>query len=225
MTAIFIAAVLCAEPASTSPIVKLTHTEVIPTFPVNLLNQQTRTTFSTGVVIARSGKHGRQHLILTCAHGKKKGDRQTVMFGGKHSIDGGYVVAIDEARDLAIVYLEADGQRSSVMKIVAADVEVPTQGTIVTVKGYGHTSGTRQQAYTERQTTVVGLQRLTGDGDLLRLRTKAEAKPGDSGGALIYKGKLIGITKAMSAGSKDVDSFFVTHVQINEFLKEKGFVK
>src|SRR5205807_1990003 len=99
MRAIFIAAFLCAEQGATSPIVRLTHVESHVEFKNGQRVTSTNTSFSTGVVIAREGKHGRQHLILTCAHAKKKGDRQTVSFGGNHGGGTGYVVAIDEARD------------------------------------------------------------------------------------------------------------------------------
>jgi S1-C subfamily serine protease len=196
MTAIFIAAVFCADPGRYNSVVKL----------------NSATSQSSGAVIQQRQT---DMLILTCAHGKKLNQYHTVTVGG-HAELKGWVVCIDEKRDLAIISSELT--RVRVNSIPRPRAQPPALGDIVRIKGYGFGH------YTERQTTVVGVNNVTAGGNVRdRLRVKGETKPGDSGGVLINDwGQLIGISNSYSTGQKDVDGFFVTLEDIRDFLDENG---
>ena len=196
MTAIFIAAMLCADPGIYNSVVKLDG----------------KTSQSSGVII-----QGRQTdmLILTCAHGKKLKEEVTVTVGG-HKSRRGWVVCYDEKRDLAIISSEL--AKARITAIPRPRAQPPGLGDIVRIKGYGHGH------YSERQTTVIGVRTINVNGNVRdRLRVKGETKPGDSGGVLINEwGQLVGITNSHDTGNKDVDGYFATLDDIREFLKENG---
>lgn len=206
MTTILIAAMLCADPGAFNPVVKIENKEGM----------------SSGVVYHRYGPKNSQFLILTCAHGKKVKQTQRVWFGGL-SYDYGTVIAIDDKRDLAVIYVETNQhEKTRVMRIAKDDL---VEGERVRIMGYG-LRAEHHVYFTDRQTTVVGLQTINTGGKNIRqrMRVKGETKPGDSGGVLVdANGELVGITNAMSVG-RDVDGFFVTQADIKEFLAEEGLL-
>ena len=196
MTAIFIAAMLCADPGRYNSVVKL----------------NSATSQSSGAVIQQRQT---DMLILTCAHGKKLKEYHMVTVGGLKELKG-WVVCIDEKRDLAIISSELTKVRLTALPGPRA--QPPGLGDIVRIKGYGHGH------YSERQTTVIGVRNMNVAGNVRdRLRVKGETKPGDSGGVLINDwGQLVGITNSHDTGNKDVDGYFVNLDDIREFLKENG---
>lgn len=205
MTTILIAAMLCADPGAFSPVVKIDNDGG----------------HSSGVVYHHYGEKKTQFLILTCAHGKKKDQRQNVWFGGTQNVMAeGRLLAIDQKRDLAVVYVEAAHlEKVRAMRIAKEDL---VAGERVRIMGYG-VRAEKRAYFTDRQTTVVGLQQLNVQGNVRqRLRVKGETKPGDSGGVLVdANGELVGITNARSFDRRDVDGFFVTQADIKEFLAEE----
>lgn len=201
---IVLIASVCADPGIYNPVVRLTSKDG----------------FSSGVCYHRYGFRQREHLILSCAHGKKAHDTLTVKFGNRTEIEG-TVFAIDPKRDLSVIYVESElyETRCKPMRIYAKREDIPGEGSVVKIAGYG-IDKFHKSPYAEHGTTIVDVRLVNVQGnEHERIYTKAEGRPGDSGGALIMKGELVGITNAGTNG-KDMDSFFVTHKDIWEFLEE-----
>ena len=198
MTAIFIAAMLCADRPAQRPL-------------SSIVKLNTSAGFSSGVVIQHREN---DILILTCAHGKKPKEQLTVEISGVKPISG-WVVCYDEKRDLAIV---SATQLQVPPRVTFMSKNRPAQGDIVKSKGFA------LNKYHENRTTVVGIKNITAGGITRdRLQVRFDTKPGDSGGVLLdADGGIIGITNSHDIDVKNPHGYFVTIDDIYDFLKENG---
>lgn len=163
------------------------------------------------VVLPKSGLKDR--IIVSCAHPfKGKGEQVTVTMSRTKQVSG-VIVAYDKELDLALIEAEEYPWRQ--LQIME---EAPEEGTAILV-GYGN------GRFHEKRGEIVGTSRAYVDGvrrdDLVKM--EVAGRPGDSGGPVIFKGKLAGIH---CAGHKNgTESWFVpaelVRVLILEYAGER----
>lgn len=137
--------------------------------------------------------------ILTCGHTHKAGDRIDVKAGTQWV--AGVVTAADQKRDLADVVFAPPLDRFPSMKLGG---EVPEVDAEVTIVGWG------KDVLASKKTKVI---RIEENG---WIKIEAATRPGDSGGALVRDGKLVGVH---IRGDKH-DGWSVNINEINDFYAE-----
>lgn len=158
------------------------------------------------VVLPKSGLKDR--IIVSCAHPfRGKGEKVTVTTSRTKQIQG-VVVAHDKELDLALIEAEEYPWRQ--LQIMD---EAPEEGAAILV-GYGN------GRFHEKRGEILGTGRTYVDGvrrdDLVRM--EVAGRPGDSGGAVLYKGKLAGIH---CAGHKNgTESWFIPAESVRVLILE-----
>lgn len=130
-------------------------------------------------------------LIVSTAHALKgKGEKVTVTVSRTKQVPG-VVVAYDRELDLALVETEFWVRGA----LIPLD-EAPEEGDAVLV-GYG------KGAFHEKRGKINGISPVRFDGVLREdlIEMEVPGRPGDSGGPVVYKGKLAGIHKGSIAGT------------------------
>lgn len=166
------------------------------------------------------GVDGGPHMmILTHAHNRKLKDEVQVRFSNNAEHDG-HIVAIDNDRDLSIIACKEYPSRAFV-QIMPAKESVAV-GAEVRMVGFGFSKdGNRDvRIPVDKHTTITDAKAMFKDCKYPLIRTAGDARPGDSGGALLYKNRLVGITRLMTTGDgTNHDAGFVRHTEIWEFLE------
>lgn len=101
----------------------------------------------------------------------------------------GKIIWKDRNADLAV--LECPIPVGSVVLPIAPKEEMPRSGDIVQLAGYGLRGTTRKRVLTLWNAPVNGYLQKPNDADQIDVNTNAIS--GDSGGAIIYQGKLVAI--------------------------------
>lgn len=165
---------------------------------------------TSGTVIHVDGKTG-WDMALTCGHGHTTGKPLKFYVHGGIGLGDGIVGPVDAEADLAIVYLKGSG-----CSPIAVGDASPSKGEQVTITGFG------KNVFASKKTTVVDGFFELGGTEFIRI--DASTRPGDSGGGLVYKGKLVGVhVKGLNRDKKNtVDGLEVPVWKINDFLVEKA---
>lgn len=165
--------------------------------------------WSSGTVIARFKDGSGQ--ILTCAHGKKSGEKVTVNFHGTMGTnDQGFVSAIDEDADLAIVSVSVC--RANPIKLATIGA---FEGEQVSINGYG------KNEYSERKTKIIGISKLAGlDGTFVQI--EAISRPGDSGAGLIATNAGVKSLVGVNVRGDGKDGWAVPVETVHKFMKEQA---
>jgi S1-C subfamily serine protease len=149
----------------------------------------------SGVIIPGPDNHP---IIASCAHPfKSRGEKVTITVNRNKQLKG-IVLAHDPELDLALIGNTEDSLPNRWVQLCD---EAPEDGE-VTLIGYGKGQFHEKKGKISRRetTTVDGVEREL-------IRYYVAARPGDSGGAVIYKGKMAGI---QCAGHKSGDtSWFI----------------
>jgi len=149
-----------------------------------------------------SGTYIRNNLILSCAHGKNIDNKVTIRMTNGMSRPG-RVVWFSPSNDLSLVQTS---RNPFVLPVTIADGSFPSQGTRVRLLGFGKGNELRNH-----EGVVIGTSRLPpvwGDGTVnLNLGKVVElsafAEKGDSGGAVLFDGQLVGVMVAISEEKND----------------------
>jgi hypothetical protein len=185
----------------------------------------------------QTGHPNKYALILTHAHGRKLHDTVTVWFNRSENSMGhsGEVVAIDDVRDLAVIACRS-WPHIKLYPILPADQDPPGIGESVRFVGFGSmkkpaTSPRYTCQMDDRHTTITDNNFTVHDRDkdyrdrkYPHLTTAADARGGDSGSPLIWKGHIAGTMWGYRTDKSktDHDAIFVRHTEIWAFLKEIG---
>ena len=158
------------------------------------LGYQSAAAAGTGIVLTSNG------TVLTNNHVIRGATTIKVVVPGTRHTYTASVVGYDIVDDVAV--LQANG--ASNLKAATLATSKPTVGQAVTA--LGNAGGTGTLTSSRGQITALGRTITVGDdqGGSERLsgliQTNAELQPGDSGGPLLSRGKVIGMDTAASTG-------------------------
>jgi S1-C subfamily serine protease len=200
-----IALLLCALCQSPHVYIQDTH-----------LNEQGKVPVSTGVIIDYDDG---DYTILTCAHGRDKTHEFSVGFNDyKNQREGGKVVAFSADYDLSLIRITFLGKRCPSIKILDQGADVPIAKEAKSF-GFGAKMYGECKEIQERKVNVLCVKEFQ-QNPYPFICTEMVTHDGDSGGALVYEDKLIGVVRGISKEEKC--SCFVTHKEIHKLLSEAG---
>ena len=155
---------------------------------------RTQSSLGSGVIVRENG------IIVTNAHVVKGADELRVVLNDRREFEA-TVVAEDEEIDLAVLRIEASGERLPTLPLKADDdIEI---GDIVLAIGNPFGVG---QTVTSGIISALGRTNVTDISSFIQ--TDAAVNPGNSGGALVnLDGELIGVNTAIfsrSGGSNGI---------------------
>jgi hypothetical protein len=192
---------------------------------VGVSQQKPGNSFAGTVVGFRSEDGKKRYYVLTCAHAIEDESQPVVIHPVKQKLDvfEAAVLAIDRDRDLALTEYPPDlGWAPGDRPTPLAD-ECPEPGAEIRICGYGN------QQYNERPGKITKRETVTiiYDDEQKAVRTlpgiSVAGREGDSGGAIMHKGKLVGVNIAGGTLKQTTKSHFVPVEEVHEFLKENGF--
>lgn len=152
--------------------------------------------------------------VLTCSHGKLR-KATKVRFRQTNRWLEGIVTARDDAADLAIVSVPLPAGWN-VKPVRLADSWKAADR--VTMYGYGNL------AFYEHRTQIAGPQTtLPPEGGTRTefIRLKGSGRPGDSGAAVIARGRIVGVNVART--QPEHDALFVPVDEVHQFLRAEGW--
>lgn len=166
----------------------------------------------SGTVISLDGKP----YVFTCAHNYDDSKPVDVFLSKTLMLAACKIFALDGDRDLGLIELPRGANLKTAHPIRLADTCPEPCSCNVKVIGYG------KGRCTERVTRLGELQDVTLSGAAPRELPTHEAtvNPGDSGGAVLHGGKLIGVTAARL--NRNGDGIFVPVEEVRAFLEENS---
>jgi hypothetical protein len=192
---------------------------------VGLSQQKVGDAFAGTVIGFRSADGKKGYYVLTCAHVIEDESKPVLIHPVKQKLDlfEAAVIAIDRDRDLALTEYPAGlGWEQGERPTPLAD-ECPEPGADIRICGYGKgQNDQRPGKIIERETVTVNY----GE-EKKAVRTlpgiSVASRPGDGGGAIMHKGKLVGVNIAGSTPEQTPKGHFVPVEEVREFLRENGF--
>ncbi len=192
---------------------------------VGLSQQKAGDSFAGTVIGFRAADGKKRYYVLTCAHAIEDESQPVVIHPVKQKLDvfEAAVLAIDRHRDLALTeYPRGLGWEQGERPTPLAD-ECPEPGAEIRICGYGN------QQYHERSGKITERETITiiDDDEKKAVRTlpglSVAGREGDGGGAVMHKGKLVGVNIAGGLPKPARRGHFVPVEEVHEFLKENGF--
>jgi S1-C subfamily serine protease len=176
----------------------------------SIVQTAVQTTAQSGTVIWKHDKNGSAE-VLTCAHGlDERGPVQLLI--SPDEIVWGTISSIDKERDLAVVACKLP---PNITPVKLADTS-PDADEDVTIIGFGE--GWWDTTYAEEKTKVIGKVDNPQRKDSKLIRINAATRHGDSGGPLLYKGKLVGV----HVRGDGRNGWEVPVEEVNDFLVDKA---
>lgn len=145
----------------------------------------------SGTVIDRDGK---TCVILTAAHVVRGAYTMRAYFSNGGA-SGAIVRGVDDVSDVALI--EAHDQNAPAFPVMD---DVPRVGAIVTLGGYG---GAGRPRFVRGQIAAAGQYFENPGSEMYRL-VGSEARPGDSGGPIVFDGQLCGVVSRAGGGTSIV---------------------